>query len=617
MTKGMPPEQSGMIQKHCEEWVLFETNDKGDEWQVDRLLKPYNLLQKKPPPKFMFKLPGSEFKLEDLTDITKNIVGPQYAVELWSGLNTVFTRHDCGMDTLRDFTKMLSSVSKSSIRYGQGVRASVQKNTMPTNLSGTSRTFLAQLWKETESLATLWNQFGEDLRNFVIEPLETLRKEQIAARGDLERTASELVRDAKAKQSAFEKKKGAYIKACETADYAYHNLSNAQLDPSFNTKSIAKLAATFSKLEEEADAADDLYKKQLQEYRAFQPSFEKEMKKLLLGFQHLEEVRMAKFKQRANKYAQLRSTFTANKNGILELTLSSVQQSDMQKDINDWMESNTTGRGPDPEYQYEPPGSSGVNHFGSTDDPNVDPNAAASSSAGMSSDDKKKNRMSLFGRPSIKVGGAPSPRNPPSTSPAVRQPPPVAQPPQVRQPPIVGGGPQRPQRPGSANLATGIANLRGRGGGGGMRGRGGPMRGRGGPMRGRGGGMPRASPPPVKPPPITPIASKTMATSLYPYTAKEANELTFPVGALITVTDDSDPGWWKGTYNGSAEALFPANYVKKCVEKKALYEYQAKGNDELSISVGDSVIVLKEHEGWVTARNTSGGEGLVPSNYLS
>ena len=53
------------------------------------------------------------------------------------------------------------------------------------------------------------------------------------------------------------------------------------------------------------------------------------------------------------------------------------------------------------------------------------------------------------------------------------------------------------------------------------------------------------------------------------------------------------------------------------LEAVALYDFQAQGEDELSVAEGDALWVIEqEGDEWWKCRNADGGEGVVPASYV-
>ncbi|XP_050931383.1 LOW QUALITY PROTEIN: SH3 domain-containing protein 19-like [Lates calcarifer] len=119
------------------------------------------------------------------------------------------------------------------------------------------------------------------------------------------------------------------------------------------------------------------------------------------------------------------------------------------------------------------------------------------------------------------------------------------------------------------------------------------------------------------------------AVALFDFPGQTAEDLSFHKGALIRVTEHIDAEWRRGRLEGR-EGLYPAAFtlphqaesvpVQQSAVKgvaKALFEFTAESEDELSLKVGDIITQVESvDEQWILGA-VGGKRGIVPKNYIS
>jgi len=106
--------------------------------------------------------------------------------------------------------------------------------------------------------------------------------------------------------------------------------------------------------------------------------------------------------------------------------------------------------------------------------------------------------------------------------------------------------------------------------------------------------------------------------TLYRYDAQRPEELSFTENLVLTAHPTKlGPEWWHGSLGGQS-GFFPSTYVAELshAKAKALYTYEAGGEDELPFAEGDVLDIVDHSEGdwWKTEQN--GLIFIVPAAYL-
>eukprot|EP01094_Clydonella_sp_ATCC50884_P016339 TRINITY_DN2714_c0_g1_i1.p1 TRINITY_DN2714_c0_g1~~TRINITY_DN2714_c0_g1_i1.p1 ORF type:complete len:472 (-),score=161.06 TRINITY_DN2714_c0_g1_i1:125-1540(-) len=276
-----------------------------------------------------------------------------FSIDMWDGINAVYTRFDDGKRTLGEFIDMFTARQKLEEHYAKDL----QKMCSKPAASAEGRTFGAgysKLKEDNETNTRIRYNFAAALQKDFVTELKTLQSDQNKARATLQAKVQALQAELDKKGKALSKAKSAFHSRSEAAESALSQYEKAKQDPTCQPKQLSKLNASQQKLRKEADGADQQYNAIVQDHQQFQMTFETQMKEVLTEFQRMEESRLAFLKSMMEKFHQLcKSTYDELQKSTEELS-TAVSQMDGNADVQGWISENQTDKQPPPPVEYVP-----------------------------------------------------------------------------------------------------------------------------------------------------------------------------------------------------------------------------------------------------------------------
>jgi len=480
-----------------------------------------------------------------------------YEKELWDGFTQVTQRYEDGKKTLDDMIEVFgrrADLENSSAKdFGKILKAAV----LHTEAKSLGKAW-TNLKLDNESQQRARTTFGAALDTIATD-LKNFARDQKKQKETLSSNIKKLSSELDRLKENLNKGKANFHKTSESAEQALVNYEKAQQDPTYPPKKLTALNTTQQDQKKKAELADAQYQQLVQEFQAFQVKYEEQMKQYLAEFQSMEEKRVAFIKEVFDRFAAANDAVVQEMVQSQKHIQSVTETVQGLQDLQEWISDNKTGLAPPPPAEYVPY----KNQFEHPNQPKATPTPVAPAVVAAA--------------PKAAPSASPSPiaAAAASAAPAKR--------------PATGGG--------IGGLASAAASKQ----------------------------TGRAAAP-------SPKSNLKKAKALYDYQASDDTEITFDVGDILIIHKVDDSGWWEGEFGGK-KGMFPGNYVemiedaapaptpaapaksnvKKC---KVLYDFEASGDDELSVFEGEIITIDTEAEGWFSGTNDKGKSGLFPANYV-
>lgn len=483
--------------------------------------------------------------------------------ELWDGFDAIVEKTDDGEKFSKELLRYMQKRQEIETAYAKSLNSLVEK--MKGEEIGTLGNAWEALKEQTLQIAASRTRFSDELEQVIVQMSENAKTEK-KTRSDLVSRGTKLVKELTKAEDHMNSCKSKYHSSKEKQE---KSIAAYEAGKQQNSSSLAKLQKAADKDTKKADKLDKEYAAACSTLAGVQDKFyDVELPALMTEFEEFDIERINNTARFLSEFSNIQKSLGPAMISANEKMEQEFSKIDAKSDVEIYANNNRPSYGrPHAEY---------VSWDGVVKD--VTPTAPP--------DNKKKSKKSkpLTNSTNVSTSGPLGPP-PPGDAP----PPPSDLPPP---PPPPGGIPSAPTPPSIPPPS-----------------------------------MPPSNPPSM--PPSNPPSSQSTGeeyVALYTYEKQDDDEISFYVGEIIVLLEKDESGWWVGRNPRGEVGSFPSNYVDVALDEgdiiqinanyRALYDYEAEDETELTISAGEVLFVYTETDGWYFGKNNAGEEGNFPSNYM-
>ncbi|XP_064387838.1 proline-serine-threonine phosphatase-interacting protein 1-like [Halichondria panicea] len=282
----------------------------------------------------------------------------KFADNFWStefcstqGYDTLVKRLKDGKRMCQDFEEYLEKRAKIERDYGESL-IKLSRTTSGKEEIGSLRKSWDTLRSDTDTIGQLHVGLAQTILEQVHHTLKEFREQQRDIRKKSEDTVK---RAAQHKKKCYDKNntlKNTYDSRCKEADKMEENSNKLHANPQTKPNTLTQAARRMETSRQSANNADTTYQESVRNLEESRQLWEREMEILCKQFQELEEQRIAYLRHQMWTYTNLLSKCTVDIDTSCESTRKSLEECDVDADIDLFVSGKAVGSGRPQAVQY-------------------------------------------------------------------------------------------------------------------------------------------------------------------------------------------------------------------------------------------------------------------------